>query len=244
MRLQFLGTGGFHPNDRRHTAGVLLPDLGVAFDAGTSAFRLLPQLTAGDLQIFISHPHLDHVCGLSYLLVPLLDNPARNCQVYAAAGAIEAIDAQLLQPPIFPIKPRLELIPLPAEVEVPGGVVRWWPLHHPGGATGYRLDLERGLSVAYICDTNANDDSIEFLRGVDVLIHECTYPDRLSQWCEPTGHSHTTQVAQLARAAGVGRLILTHVDPQLTEDDPLQIADAQRIFPATVLAEDLWEIDF
>ena len=34
MRIVFLGTGGYYTNDRRHTPGILLPDVGVLLDAG------------------------------------------------------------------------------------------------------------------------------------------------------------------------------------------------------------------
>lgn len=44
MRLKLLGTGGYHPNEIRHTPCLLLPEQGIAFDAGTAAFRLPAQL--------------------------------------------------------------------------------------------------------------------------------------------------------------------------------------------------------
>lgn len=243
MKLQFLGTSGFHPTERRHTSCVLLPELGFAFDAGTSAFRITPRLQTPDLTLFISHAHLDHICGLTYLLVPLYLQTIQTCRVYAPPQVLIAIENHLFHESVFPVVPRLELLPLTSDtMEFPEGRLSCWPLHHPGGATGYRFDFANGQSLAYVCDTCAGDDSIEFLRNVDVLVHECCYPDRLSQWCVPTGHSHTSQVARLAVAANVGRLILTHVDPHLTCDDPLQVADAVRIFPETCVAEDLQEI--
>ncbi len=76
----------------------------------------------------------------------------------------------------------------------------------------------------------------------DLLIHECNFADNMAAWCEKTGHSHTTQVATLAREADVRRLVLTHVDPQHPEDDPLGIDVARAIFPETQLAEDGTEI--
>ena len=78
MRLELLGTGGFFPNDRRHTACVLLPEIGVMFDAGTAAYRVPDALQTPDLQIFLSHAHLDHVFGLTVLLVPLLDGRLKS----------------------------------------------------------------------------------------------------------------------------------------------------------------------
>jgi hypothetical protein len=65
MRVEFLGTGGYHPNERRHTACVLLPEIGLAFDAGTSVFRLPPRLESKELDVFLSHAHLDHIAGLT-----------------------------------------------------------------------------------------------------------------------------------------------------------------------------------
>ena len=39
MRLILLGTTGYHPNDRRQTACLLLPECGVMLDAGTAVYR-------------------------------------------------------------------------------------------------------------------------------------------------------------------------------------------------------------
>ena len=63
MKIVLLGTGGYHPNERRHTACVMLPELGLIFDAGSSFFRVPARLRTRDLDIFLTHAHLDH-CGL------------------------------------------------------------------------------------------------------------------------------------------------------------------------------------
>lgn len=243
MKLVFLGTGGFHPNERRHTACVFLPELGVAFDAGTSVFRLPARLATPDLRIFLSHAHLDHVCGLTYLLTPLLDGRICDCWIHGLPDKLAAVRAHLFSEPIFPVPLRVHWTPLEAAVAVPGGRVTWTHLVHPGGSVGYRLDREDGRSLAYVTDTTADSSYLEFLRGVDVLIHECNFPDEDARWCAATGHSHTSQVAELARAAGVGRLLLTHVDPQRPDADPIGLEAARRIFPNTELAEDLQEFD-
>ena len=39
MKLVLLGTTGYHANDRRQTACMLLPEIGVMFDAGTALYR-------------------------------------------------------------------------------------------------------------------------------------------------------------------------------------------------------------
>lgn len=96
--------------------------------------------------------------------------------------------------------------------------------------------------MAYVTDTTVDGTYTEFIRGTDLLIHECNFSDNMAAWSEKTGHSHTTQVATLARDAHVKRLVLTHIDPQHPEDDPLGLETAQGIFPATELAEDGLEL--
>jgi len=59
-----------------------------------------------------------------------------------------------------------------------------------------------------------------------------------------TGHSMTTPVAQLASAAGVGRLVLVHIDPLEGENGPGKLEAARAIFPKTLVGFDRMEIDF
>ncbi len=244
MRVHFLGTGGFHPNERRHTAGVMIPEIGVMFDAGTGTFRAAEQLETDELQIFLSHAHLDHVVGLTYLLVPLLQGPLKRARLYGTPGTLETVRNHLFTESLFPIHPPYEYEELTDEVAVAGGgVVRHVALKHPGGSTGYRLDLP-DRALAYITDTNADGTYDEFVRGVDLLIHECYFPDEMAQWSERTGHSRTSAVATLAKNAGVGHLVLVHIDPRRPDDDPVGLKTARAIFPNTTLAEDRMAIKF
>ena len=112
MRIIFLGTGGYHPNERRHTSGVLLPEIGLLLDAGTGTFRAAERLTGDRLTIALTHAHLDHVCGLTYLLVPLHQGRIRQLRVLGAEPVLEAVRTQLFSSRIFPVLPQAEFIPL------------------------------------------------------------------------------------------------------------------------------------
>jgi ribonuclease BN (tRNA processing enzyme) len=100
--------------------------------------------------------------------------------------------------------------------------------------------------LAYVTDTTARPDApyLQAIAGADLLVHECYFPDSLAELAELTGHSVTTPVAQLARAAGVGRLVLVHVDPSAEGDDPINLAAARGIFPQTLVGHDRMEIAF
>lgn len=243
MQVVFLGTGGYHPNERRHTACVMLPEVGVIFDAGTSFFRVPDRLQTEDVQIFLSHAHLDHVIGLTYFLAPMMSGQVRSAKVYGAESTLDAVRNHLFSEPLFPVMPDYEFLPLTAPVELPqGGTLTYRGLQHPGGCLGFRADWPDG-SLAYITDTASDPTLREFVSGVDLLIHECYFPDKQAEWAACTGHSHTTPVAELAAAAGVGQLILVHLDPRNTADDPIGLEQARRIFPKTILGKDglVWE---
>ncbi len=245
MNLVLLGTNGYHPNETRHTACAILPELGVVLDAGTGLFRIRNRVVTPRLDIYLSHAHLDHVAGLTFLLGVLYQQPMEELVVHGEAEKLETVRQHLFADLLFPVPPRFELRPLKDAVEpLPaGGTIRHFPVEHPGGAVGYRLDLP-GRSIAYVTDTTATLDAeyVQHIQGVDVLLHECNFPDELEEMARLTGHSWTTGVAEVAKAADVGLLVLTHLDPALMTDAAAEVKKASRIFPNVILGEDNMEL--
>lgn len=245
MRLVLLGTTGYHPSEKRHTACLMLPELGVLLDAGTGMFRAGRFLSTDTLDIFLTHAHLDHVIGLTYLFDVLRGRTMTRVTVHAPDQALQAIEQHLLVEPLFPVKLPCEFRPLADSVNLGGGVrLQHFALEHPGGSVGYRLDGPGG-SLAYVTDTTASPEKayVERLRGVDVLVHECYFPDSQAEFAVKTGHSFLSPVAEVARRAAVGRLVLVHVDPLLEPPAGLDLAPARAIFPNVELGYDLMEID-
>ena len=246
MKLALLGTTGYHPNELRHTSCYMLPEQGIILDAGTGLFRLPNYLQTDTLDVFLSHAHLDHVVGLTYLLGILHGREMQRVTVHGEAEKLQAVQEHIYSPLIFPVLPDWEFRPLPDGPFKCGETqVSWFPLDHPGGTVGYRFDWA-DRSLAYVTDTTAKRDAgyIKAIEGVSLLLHECNFPDSLSDSAEPTGHSSTSEVARLAAAARVKRLLLTHLLPQVAEVDPVGLPDARAIFPATNLAEDEMVLDF
>jgi ribonuclease BN (tRNA processing enzyme) len=246
MKLVLLGTTGYHPNDHRHTACMMLPESGVVLDAGTAMFRVRDYLVTRTLDIFLTHSHLDHIIGLSFLFDVLHERQVDRVAIHGQAEKIAAIQRHLFAPDLFPAQVPAEFRELATEVELPeGGVVTHFPLEHPGGALGYRLDWPE-RSLAYVTDTTATADAnyLEHIHGVDVLVHECYFTDEHSDWAVKTGHSCATPVLELARAADVGRLILVHINPLVTDDRLYDIDRMRSVFPATDIGTDRMTIEF
>jgi ribonuclease BN (tRNA processing enzyme) len=246
MKLVMLGTGGYHPNERRHTACLMVPQAGIVLDAGTGFFRVRRLLQARTLDILLTHAHLDHAVGLTYLLSTTWQHQLDSITVHGAADKLAALQEHLLSEHLFPAKLPCRWQPLSAgPLRVGEATVRHVGLAHPGGSIGYRLDWP-GRSMAYITDTTAalNAAYVESIRGVNLLVHECNFSDDQQEWAIKTGHSFLTPVVEVARAAAVGRLVLTHFDSLDDSEAPIDLAAARRTFPATELGYDGLEIEF
>jgi ribonuclease Z len=246
MKLLCLGTTGYHPNDLRHTACFMLPEIGVVLDAGTGMYRVRDHLVTPHLEIFLTHAHIDHIMGLTFLIDVLKDRPVSRANVYGEGAKLAAIQEHLFSELLFPVAPPCDFLPLKGPVALPnGGKLTYFPVEHPGGSIGYRLDWP-GHSMAYVTDTIATPtaDYIEHIRGVDLLVHESYFADDQTALADLTGHSHITPVAQVARAADVGRLLLVHLNPLITATDPVGLDPAREIFPATDLGVDGLAVEF
>lgn len=246
MKLLLLGTTGYHPNDRRQTACMMLPEPGVLLDAGTAMYRVGDYLQTNTIDIFLSHAHLDHIIGLTYLFDLLSQHPIDRITVHGEQEKLCAVRDHLFSEPLFPVTPPFEMQPLAPETRLAdGSILTHFGLCHPGGSVGYRIDWPN-RSMAYVTDTVAAKDApyIDKIRGVDLLLHECHFGDGRTQQSELTGHSCLTPVAQAAAEAQVGRMVLVHIHPIPTEEERLDLTHARRIFPRIEIGQDRMEVEF
>jgi ribonuclease Z len=226
MKLHCLGTAGYHPGEVRHTSCYYLPEIGLALDAGSGLFRLKPLIDRPHIDIVLSHAHLDHVMGLTFLLSLTGCTPLERVRVHAAAEHLRTVQEHLLSPGLFPVKPPIEWRPLPEDgspLQLADGQLRHLRLtQHPGHSTAYRLDLHH-RSLAYVTDTICGPEASyrSLIERVDLLIHECNFPDSQKELALMTGHSWLSEVLGLAHTCRVKQLALTHFSPFADPDNPL-----------------------
>ena len=100
------------------------------------------------------------------------------------------------------------------------------------------LVVTPGDSVAYLTDFRldeaAQERLAEALRGVGAVVCESQYRAADEEQARRNYHMTATQAANLARRAGVGRLVLFHLsDRYRPEEWRALLAEAQAVFPAT-----------
>ncbi len=97
-----------------------------------------------------------------------------------------------------------------------------------------------GIKIVYSGDTAPCDSLAELANNADILIHEATFSGEMKEKAMEFGHSTSIQAAEIAKKAGVKRLILTHISPRY-EDAGILLSEAKAVFKETYLAEDLME---
>ena len=74
------------------------------------------------------------------------------------------------------------------------------------------------------------------------MYHEATYADDLADMAVARGHSTARQAAEIARQAGVSRLVLGHYSKRYLDEDVL-LAQARSVFPNTIAAREGMKIE-
>lgn len=237
LRVRLLGTGGA-TNEARRQACVLVewgdgPEGGrILLDTG-SGLDVVRQLGAigceptGVRDIFVSHQHVDHVGGLEPLLLwsvvhTLRDHgrpPRDETRVHADPRILDNIERLFgaiatAAPRLFAGKLRWMSGADGTSVALPGGarLLTFHVDHEPvgSGAMGCLIEREGGRLV-YSGDTRPTARLIQVAGGADLLVHESGGLDEQAGEVHRLGHSTAGDAGRAARAAGVGRLILTHL---------------------------------
>lgn len=100
-------------------------------------------------------------------------------------------------------------------------------------------EKKKGRIVTIFGDTRVTKQSIELAKDSDIMVHESTFKKDESQMARAYFHSTTKQAAEIAAAANVKLLILTHISARyLAKDAQELVAEAREYFPNTKIAKD------
>jgi ribonuclease BN (tRNA processing enzyme) len=238
MRLTVVGCAGSVPGPSSAASCYLVEHGGfrLLLDLGSGAFGPLQGLVdPGTVDaVFLSHLHADHCLDVAPFVVwHRYSGRARDARVplYAPVAAERRLalayaeDGETLTD-VF------DFVPVgPGTLTIGPFDVALVRTAHPVECYAIRLSAA-GRSLVYTGDTGPCDRVVELARGADVLLAEAAHPDEPGL---PDGlHLTGRQAGDHAAAAGVGRLLVTHVPAWV--DAAAQLAAAREAFPSAELA--------
>jgi len=92
-------------------------------------------------------------------------------------------------------------------------------------------------SFAYCSDTAYFPEVVPMIKGVSLLYHEATFMDMHKDQAEKRFHSTTKEAAQIARSAGVDKLLIGHFSSRYVELESM-IEECRAVFAPSYLAEE------
>jgi phosphoribosyl 1,2-cyclic phosphodiesterase len=234
------------------SGAILVLDCGTG--ARTLGNHLLTRATGPvSASILLSHTHWDHIQGFPFF-APLFQ-PDNHFKVYGPEGArlsLRDVLAGQMEHHYFPVEldqlaARIVYHDMAEGAhQIDGLTVRAQAMNHPSPTLGFRVESE-GRSICYLCDHEPYFENVwregapaghiesildpgdrrhaEFMQDADAVIHEAQYTPEEYPSKRHWGHSAYPYVVEMAAAAKVRRLFLTHHDP--SHDDQF-IADIER----------------
>jgi ribonuclease BN (tRNA processing enzyme) len=244
--LTVLGCSGSAPGPNAPTSGYLLEAdgflLGIELGNGTlAALQAIRDPFTLDALLF-SHLHPDHCADFPALTVlrryhstPSRDPRITRLPVHAPAEAPSRFaaayapnEAERLAEDLCDVYDFRPLAPDtvyigPFEVTV---------IHaaHPCESYSFRFS-HGGRSIVYTGDTGAFDGLVDLASGVDVLLAEASWTHAEDR--PPGLHLSGREAGELAKRAGAGRLLVTHVPPWA--DAPAVLAEARAQYPGEAM---------
>ncbi len=102
-------------------------------------------------------------------------------------------------------------------------------------------DARPGRRLVFTGDTEPCDATVAVASGAQLLVHDGTFADDEIERARQTGHSTARQAAEVARAAGVSLLALTHLSSRYFA--PVIEKEARTVFERTVVPRDFDVVD-
>ncbi|MEO5984999.1 MAG: ribonuclease Z [Ferruginibacter sp.] len=97
------------------------------------------------------------------------------------------------------------------------------------------IDAPRAASYAYCADTLYHDELVAKVKDVDVLYYETTYLNDMSVKAVARFHSTTVQAGEMAKKAGVKKLLIGHFSSKYETLDQF-LSETSEVFQNTELA--------
>ena len=238
MRLTIVGSSPSWPNPGEASSGYLVETSGgsLLLDCGNGVLgRLRALREAGPTAIVLSHLDPDHISDLWSVMFGISYGPLTWSTTLFVPPGGRVVLAEILDAfgsTIGGLERALTVreYRTTEPLSVAGATLRFSRTRHSAHSYATRI-ADGDRTMMFTGDASLTIDLVEHARDAHLLLSEATYA---VQTDAPDGiHMTAPQAAVMARDAGAGRLVLTHL---AAEDRETALAAARAIFPATELA--------
>jgi len=209
----------------------------IIVDAGSGIRNLGLELMQSDFgkgkgvaDIFFSHTHWDHICGLPFF-VPIYKK-GNLLRFYGGHEQLEERLANQHNPWHFPVpwkvlgaSKQFTQIEPGQTITIGGTTVETLELFHPGKCFSYRFTDEKSGSIVYASDAEYKHlqhskiaKYLDFFHDADILIFDTQYTLTEALAKEDWGHSSAMIGIEMALEAGVKNLVMFHHEPTYDDD--------------------------
>lgn len=231
MRVHVVGSSGTFPAPGRPASGYVIEQqrTRVWCDAGPGTFMSLPLDSDLIDAVVISHQHPDHCADLmaAYHAWTYRPDPREPVPLYAPGSVWERLVGFIeKEPSCF----AFSEVGTGDHVDVGPLGIDFVEMDHSVPTVGSRWE-GANRTLFFTGDTGPGGDWRQLVEGVDVMLSEASYQDATQDDTYPQ-HMSAAEAAAIAREAGVGRLVLTHIPPYL--DPTVSVAEAELVFDRPV----------
>ena len=244
MKLTILGSGTCVPSLKRSSPANFLKILNknviIDFGPGTMHQMLKAKIDYKEIDfVFLTHFHPDHVSELRSFIQALDWTPNFNRKkdliLIGPVGFKNFYERTINSKP-RPNTYKLKIKEIKKNLALEDLKVECVKTVHSDESVAYKF-MEKTKSIIITGDCDYDDNLIKFSKNSNLLLIECSFSN--DQKVE--GHLVSKECGEIAKQAGVKKLVLTHLYP--TSPEIVRLNETKKIFRNTILAKDLLTID-
>jgi len=180
----------------------------VAVDAGSIAIALTNEQRSKVRNIIVTHPHMDHVASLPIFIDDLYPSLRQPMRIYATQEVIELLERDVFNWNVYPrfsdlkndYGPVMEYVPIPigSPFAVAHLTVMAVPVNHIVPTVGLVVS-DGKKSIAFSSDTSETEEFwriVNQMKGLDALLIEASFPNRMSKLAEVSRHFTPASLVQ------------------------------------------------
>ncbi len=205
MKIRILGChGGVAPGYR--TSCYMINE-SFLIDAGSAASALSPQRQSEIEDIFITHPHIDHIKDICFLVENTFYPERAVINLRSTPEILDSVHKHMLNDILWPdfskifvdkeqTKTLIKFCPIDKSTEYKDLKITFFRVNHPGNAIGYLLD-DGKKQIIFSGDTGPTQEMWDIANAcsnLKAIFTEISFPNTMDWLARASGHYTTHQL--------------------------------------------------